>query len=175
MQFEHWLGDKRMVNADELRALLHYEPETGMFTWRVKPSRRIAAGTVAGHVRADDGYISIQIDGVPYFAHRLAWLYMSGNWSIADIDHRDTVRSNNAFANLREAADFPNQQNIRKATCRSSTGVLGVFPSGTSSTRFRASVRVSGKNLGLGTFGSKTEAYAAYVIAKRKLHLGCTL
>ena len=141
----------------------------------MKPSRRIAAGTAAGHVRADDGYICIQIGGVPYFAHRLAWLYISGNWSVADIDHRDTVRSNNKFANLREAANFPNQQNLRKATRRSSTGVLGVFPSGNSSTRFKASVRVAGKNLGLGTFGSKAEAHAAYIIAKRKFHLGCTL
>jgi len=161
-----------MMNAVELRALLHYEPEIGIFTWRVKPNRRIAAGTVAGHVRADDGYISIQIGGVPYFAHRLAWLYMSGNWSIADIDHRDTVRSNNAFANLREAAEFPNQQNLRKATRRSSTGVLGVSAAGRG---YRASVRVNGKNHYSTTFLTIGAAYSAYVSMKRILHAGCTL
>ena len=163
------------MNASELMALLHYDPDTGIFTWRVKPSRRVVVGAVAGALRKKDGYIVVMIARVPYYAHRLAWFYVTGVWPLVEIDHRNTVRSDNRFENLREACGFPNQQNMRKATRRSSTGVLGVFPSGNTGTRFKASVRFARKNFGLGTFGSKAEAHEAYVAAKRILHPGCTL
>jgi hypothetical protein len=160
------------MTVEELRALLHYEPETGTFTWRVKPSRRVAAGAIAGALRKKDGYMTVTISKVPHYAHRLAWFYMTGAWPLVEIDHRNTVRSDNRFANLREASDFPNQQNVRKATRRSRLGVLGVSRSGRG---YRAIVRTKGKNHYSTTFLTTDEAYDEYVNMKRTLHLGGTL
>ncbi len=158
--------------AVEVRTLLDYDPATGIFTWRVKPNRRIAAGDRAGYTRKTDGYTIIHIGGSNYLAQRLAWLHVKGEWPATEIDHRNTVRSDNRWDNLREAADFPNQQNIRKATKRSTTGVLGVSASGRG---YRATVRLDRKNHYSTTYPTIEEAAAEYVSMKRQLHPGCTL
>lgn len=161
-----------MISQAELQALLNYDPITGIFTWRKKPSRRVCVGSVAGQLRKADGYVVMTIERKPYYAHRLAWLYMTGQWPGFHIDHKNTVRSDNRFKNLRQADVFPNQQNVRVATSRSSTGVLGVFPSGRG---YRACVRFDGKGYYSTTFDTTSEAYAAYLSIKRHLHIGCTL
>ncbi|WP_170996193.1 hypothetical protein [Escherichia coli] len=51
--------------------VLDYNKETGIFTWKKKLSARGAVGKVAGTISY--GYNAINIDGVRYFAHRLAW------------------------------------------------------------------------------------------------------
>lgn len=160
------------MTAGDLRALLNYDPDTGVFTWRVKPNRRIAAGAVAGHVRSDDGYVGLQIASVPYFAHRLAWTYMTGSPAPENIDHRNGIRHDNKWSNLREATHAINQQNKRKAKPGSKSGVLGAYPSGRG---FRSMIGVNGKVYRLGTFDTAAEAHEAYVAAKRILHPGCTL
>ena len=61
----------------ELKELLHYDPETGIFTWLVSPSSKVKAGSIAGHVHLN-GYRYIQVNCKRYLSHRLAWLYMTG-------------------------------------------------------------------------------------------------
>lgn len=74
-----------MITQDELKTLLDYEPRTGVFRWRFRPNAETHreklintrhAGTVAGS-RHKFG-IRIKIAGVPYMAHRLAMLWMTG-------------------------------------------------------------------------------------------------
>jgi hypothetical protein len=60
-----------------LRQVLHYDPETGIFTRLIRTCRKIAPGSVAGGYRAD-GYLRIAIDGNRYYGHRLAWFWMTG-------------------------------------------------------------------------------------------------
>ena len=73
--------------AERLRELLSYEPETGVFRWRVSRGPAVA-GSVAGSLTTY-GYIKIKVDGRFYRAHRLAWIYVHGVWPSKDLDHKD--------------------------------------------------------------------------------------
>lgn len=103
------------MTQERLRELLHYAPETGVWTWLV--TRKVRAGSVAG-TPGGRGYIQIRIDYKRYLAHRLAFLYTIGRWPLHQVDHRDRDRSNNCWDNLREAT---HQQN-----CWNRSDALGV-------------------------------------------------
>jgi hypothetical protein len=74
-----------MLTVTRLREVLHYDPITGIFTWLVSLSNHV--GKVAGSLDGT-GRVRIRVDGREYGAHRLAWLYMTGNWPVNEIDHR---------------------------------------------------------------------------------------
>lgn len=99
-----------MLTQSRLRELLHYDPETGRFTWISRPSNRVKIGSEAGRIDAG-GYRGIRVDGVLYYAHRLAHLYMRGYWPAADVDHDNRVRSDNRWSNLIAATRSENLQN----------------------------------------------------------------
>ena len=100
-----------ILSQTRLRELLHYEPATGIFTRLVTTNTNNAkAGSVAGCL-CPNGYITIGINGKEYLAHRLAYFYMTGDWPPAMIDHRDTCRHNNVWANLRPATQAENMLN----------------------------------------------------------------
>ena len=104
--------------------MLHYSPETGEFVWLQITTSRVKIGDIAGAVNSG-GYVSIGLYGRRYYAHRLAWLYVTGYWPETIIDHRDRQRNNNRFANLRLATDTENAHNasIKK---NNTSGVPGV-------------------------------------------------
>lgn len=106
-------------------------------------------------------------------AHRLAWLYVYGEWPNGDIDHIDGDRLNNRIANLRDVSRRVNLENQRRPKACNKSGFLGVKTF--RDQRFQARIQVRGVQLHLGTFDTPHEAHAAYVAAKRNLHQGCTL
>lgn len=153
-----------MLTVERLRELLHYDPLTGVFTRLTKVGGQ-PVGSVAGsaHIK---GYVELRVDGRAYLAHRLAWLYVHGEWPIGKLDHRDTIRTHNWIANLRPATDQQNAQNVN-AHRDSRTGIKGVSIH-TKSGRFRATIRVQGKQKHLGYFATVEEASAAYQEAAAK-------
>lgn len=162
--------------AEKLRELLHYDPATGVFTRLVCTGGRYGAavGTVAGTL-SDQGYVMVSVMSKQYRAHRLAWLYMTGEWPASEVDHRDGVRTNNAWGNLRDVPPGINQQNKRRAMSHSKTGLLGASYN-TRDRRFVARIKdAAGKYRSLGGFDTAEQAHAAYVSAKRQLHAGCTI
>jgi len=161
------------LTAQRLRELLHYSPDTGVFTWRVSRGGAVCAGDSAGYGNGA-GYRKIYIDGGQYMAHRLAWLYTHGSWPSGVIDHRDGDRSNNAIANIRDVSICVNNQNQKRAhSSNRSCGLLGVTRD--SAGMWQARIRVDGKRRYLGTFKDQEQAGAAYIAAKRLLHAGCTI
>ena len=62
---------------------------------------RVRRGDVAGWLD-DSGYLRIRIDGKAYYAHKLAWFYVTGE-DLGDTDllHLDGVPHNNAWNNLK--------------------------------------------------------------------------
>lgn len=107
-----------------LRSVLVYSPEAGLFYWRKTVGRRAIAGTFAGGVTSS-GYVSIRLRGRPYQAHRLAVFMMTGKMPTHEVDHRDGVRTNNKYKNLREATTLQNRMN-RKLNSTNKSGFKGV-------------------------------------------------
>lgn len=97
------------LTQERLKELLQYDPETGHFTWRVRTNGRVPAGSRAGSPNRD-GYIQIKIGGVLRAAHRLAFLYMTGEIP-SEVDHINRVRDDNQWPNLRPATRRENAGN----------------------------------------------------------------
>lgn len=142
------------ITAAELRALVIYEPATGLFRWLLNRRGHARAGDPAGTL-AHNGYIHIKTGGRVYGAHRLAWLYMTGSFPPAEIDHKDRVRSNNAWLNLRAATRSQNRVN-RKAPARSLPRGVSITLSG------KYCARVGHKDGYLGSFETAEAASVAY-------------
>ena len=154
------------LTAERLREVLDYCPDTGVFTWKIRSNRRVKVGDVAGALR-HNGYIQIGIDGCLHRAHRLAWLYVTGESPPSEIDHINCVKNDNRIANLRLATSAENKQNQSKAQKRNKAGFLGVSPH---EGKFQAQIKVDGKKMHIGRFNTPEEAHAAYLEAKRRLH-----
>jgi hypothetical protein len=162
------------LTAEQLRELLCYDTETGVFTRRVASGYRGChrAGMVLG--TPSHGYLQVSVSGRRYQAHRLAWLYVHGTWPANEIDHINGVRSDNRIANLRALTHAENGQNLRRAKSHNKSGMLGIRWRD-ESRQWQARICVGGKTTYLGKFSTPEEAYAAYIDAKRRLHVGCTL
>lgn len=163
---------KTELTAERLRELLHYNPETGVFTWLVHRFRH-KAGSVAGSPESD-GHTCIGVCGRNYRAHRLAWLYVHGHWPKQEIDHINGVRTDNRIANLRDVSRTVNSENLRSAKSNNTSGFLGIYLHKKSGL-WHASIKVNGRKLSLKYHKTKEEAYAVYVEAKRRLHIGCVI
>jgi hypothetical protein len=158
------------LTAEVLRSKLTYNPETGVFIWRVRAGKAWP-GRVAGSPDSW-GHTQIRINTRKYATHRLAWLYVHGEWPKQHIDHIDGNPANNALRNLREVDMSVNQQNLRKAKSTNKCGLLGVSRKANYSV---ARIKVGDRVLFLGTFETNEEAHAAYLNAKRRFHPGCTI
>lgn len=156
------------LTQERLKELLHYDPETGLFTWRIRVAYRAHIGDVACS-QPHRGYTYIMIDGSRIGTHRFAWLYMFGIWPKDQIDHINGVRDDNRICNLREATNTENQQN-RGISKRNTSGYAGVsFFSGA----WYARIRVNRKRIHLGCFPTPELAHEAYKQAKSELHMFC--
>lgn len=150
---------KEELTQERLKDLLDYDPETGVFTWKVsRRGRGTAAGRVAGK-RHCEGYVSIGIDGRQYLAHRLAILYTDGAFPSQDTDHMNGDRSDNRRENLREASRSQNNMNS-KLRSTNKTGIRGVYESKRG--RFISRVNFDGVCISLGSFSCPREAAHAY-------------
>ncbi len=161
----------KILTVERLKENLSYNHETGLFTRLPKKTRPDLAGKIAG-TTGDRGVSLIMVDGKVYLAHRLAWLYIYGEWPGKTIDHINGNPSDNRISNLREASNSENLQNQRMAKSTNKLGVLGVHKLGNS---FIAQINVNGKKHHLGCFETKELAHDAYLSAKRKFHLPCTI
>ena len=153
-----------MITAERVRELLHYDPETGVFTWLVNRSR-VRAGMRAG-TRHATGYTYITLEGREYKAHRLAWLYVYSVHPTGQVDHINRVRSDDRIANLRDVPGAVNARN-RTPSATSSVACNGVyFHRGMQ--RFQACIHHDGGLKHLGTFDNLFDAVAARRAAENR-------
>lgn len=150
-----------------LKEVLHYDKRTGVFTWRVDVGNQVQAGTRAGcrATQKDHTTIRIRVDGKLYLAHRLAWLWVRGQWPPKQVDHEDRNPSNNAWGNLRLAT---NKQNMENTCVRSGSksGVVGVsWDSGKG--RWHAQIGHNGEVVHLGHYVELEPAIAARKAAEK--------
>jgi hypothetical protein len=151
------------VTQQQLKEVLHYDPETGIFRWRFSVANRIKPWDVAGYNQGN-GYLRVSINSKKQYLHRIAWLYMTGNWPDDEIDHIDGIRSNNSFLNLREVTSKQNKEN-QKLAKNSTSGYRGVCWSKKDKRWFGHVIHNNKKYLA-GYFKNKEDAIQA-VAAKR--------
>jgi hypothetical protein len=147
-----------------LQELLHYDPETGVWTWKVDLGRA-RTGSIAGGINSE-GYRKICIAGQRYCSSCLAYLYMKGHWPPELMDHRDLNRANDAWSNLRPASYSENVAN-RARTISNHTGFKGVTPHWK---QYQARISCEGKEYYLGLFATPELAHSAYIAAATQLH-----
>ncbi|MFP5513282.1 MAG: HNH endonuclease [Alphaproteobacteria bacterium] len=155
------------LTQSRLRELFDYDPLTGLFTRRVSLGGS-KAGTVAGSLNGW-GYVKFNIDGKPYKGHRLAFLWMNGKFPDGDVDHINRIRSDNRWANLREAT--PRQNNGNSSMSRKNTsGVKGVTWH-KKAKKWQAQIGINGGTKHLGLFANIDDAAEAYQAASIR-HFG---
>jgi hypothetical protein len=151
------------LTRQRLLEVLRYDPDSGHFFWvapKMRPKARL--GLPAG-TPDRDGYVMVRIDRRGHMAHRLAFLYMTGEWPEKQVDHINGLKNDNRWSNLRDVSASVNSQNKRVRGITSHKG------------RWLARICVNGRRTHLGWFNSPELARAAYVAAKRELHPGCAV
>ena len=156
-----------VITQEHLKEILEYNQETGIFRWRVNCGSK-KCGDVAG-CRRGDGYIVIRLNGILYYAHRLAILYVTGEYPEFEVDHKDMVTGDNRIAELRIATHAQNQMNIPPRS-NNVSGVTGVYFS-KKVQKWRSQITIDGRTRYLGIFKNKADAVAARVAAE-KVHFG---
>lgn len=157
------------LSQDILQKLLRYCPETGHFFWKANKRGHTKAGQLAGRI-ANDGYQQICVNGRLHLAHRLAWLHVYGHWPVNYLDHINGIKDDNRINNLREVTQTENMQNIRTAyASNKSCGLLGASWNSYNS-KWKASIRHSGKKHHIGYYDTAEEAHQAYLQKKIELH-----
>jgi hypothetical protein len=95
-----------------------------LFTWLVRKGR-VTPGTLAT-CHDKHGYIVIRIDNHLYKAHRLAWLYVYGEFPPDELDHINRHRDDNRISNLRVSNRKHNPKNTGMPR-HNTSGVKGVY------------------------------------------------
>lgn len=127
-----------------------YDPETGVLFWLEKRpgvGSDLVAGTLNNEFRVIVGLL-----GKRYYAHRIAWVLMTGEEANGMVDHINGNPSDNRWCNLRIADNTRNQGNrlmAPKGVVRRKHG-------------YESAIRMNGKKVSLGTFKTEEEAIAAY-------------
>jgi hypothetical protein len=143
-----------MLTQERLKELVHYDPNTGVFT-RLTSAQRAKVGTRMNRGNGY-GYLYTVIEGKKYQLHRLAFLYMTGKFPTHFVDHKDRNASNNKWCNLREATI---SQNGANSPTKAKSGFRGV---GLRRNKWRAYITVNNKQIHLGTFDTPEEAAHKY-------------
>jgi len=147
------------LSQDRLKKLLSYDPQTGLFTRLARPGKRSdLVGTIAGSP-SNQGYILINVDNQKYRAHRLAWFYVTGRWPSALLDHRNRLKDDNRWDNLREATKAQNEQSKAPSSINTS-GTKGVAWS-RATKKWQAYIDHPGIARHIGVFESFKDAVAA--------------
>lgn len=178
------MAKRQLPSPEDVRQLLTYEPETGKLFWKPRGSEWFEGAKMPAEVLAkrwnpryagkealtasSHGYMAGTVLGRCEFAHRVVWAIANGKWPDDQIDHVDGDRSNNRLCNLREATRSQNQMN-RPTQSNNTSGVKGVSFHKPSN-RWRAHVKVNGKQMCMGVFRDKESAKNAYIEGIKRLH-----
>ncbi len=147
-----------MVSYEYAIKTFNYDPFTGLLSNKVFRSNRSQKGYVYNHEDAH-GYIITGINNTPRFVHRIAWLIMEGYWPEHEIDHKNGIRSDNRWCNLRHVTRTCNKQNS-KVFSTNKSGFPGVSFN-KSKNKWQVNVWMNNKITYLGRFDTALEGALA--------------
>ena len=156
-----------MLTQSRLKELMHYNPDTGVFTWLKSRGGGVKAGDIAG-VLHHSGYVLIRTGGKVYLAHRLAWLYKAGCWPADMVDHINRNKADNRWCNLREATRSQNAQNAGLQE-NNTSGVRGVHWNKREG-KWCVRCMLGGKRYSFGLYDDLKTAAAVAADARKKLY-----
>lgn len=168
----------QVLDAETVRDLLDYFPETGKFFWRIRDrawfkSDRDWKAWNTLYSRKETfcqpdtkGYLQGRLFAKNRTAHRVAWLHYHGKPAAGEIDHLNGIRTDNRIANLR---DVPRRLNARNSCLFShnTSGHHGVYWNKARS-KWAAQIKIDGWPRHLGTFSTIEEAIAARAAADKE-------
>jgi len=146
-------------SQEYLKSILHYNPDTGVFTRLVSVSNSAQKGSIAGHNK-HLSYGRVNVNKKPYASHRLAWFYMTGEWPKEQIDHINQIKSDNSWCNLRECSNAQNNFN-RPIPKHNKSGYKGVSWR-EDRKKWQSIIKFNGKSIYLGNFTDINLAVLAY-------------
>lgn len=169
------------LTCEQIKELVVYDPETGIITqrprdpsaaadsakcrtWNTRYANKPAGVKTHGYIR-----LTLRVDGrdVKLYAHRIAWLYMTGEQPPDVIDHINNVGTDNRWSNLRASNKRDNFRNTNNRKRTNKTGLTGVVLLGEG--RYMAQITKNGAHLYLGTFPTAEKAHAAYIAALTRI------
>ena len=153
-----------MLTQSELKQKLHYSPETEIFTRFISNNELKIIKNLAN----SKGYIEIRINGIKYKSHRLAWLYVYGNFPNKSLDHINGIKTDNRIKNLREANQSENLKNIGIGK-NNTSGIKGASFDKNSG-KWKSQGCLNYKKVHIGLYESAEEAGIAYLEFAKKYH-----
>jgi hypothetical protein len=148
-----------MLTQAELQSQLHYDLDTGIFTW-------IKSNKQAGYY-PENKYSQIGIGDKLYYGHRLAWLYAYGYFP-KYVDHINGIKSDNRLCNLREATNQQNAFNSKIST-NNTTGIKGVMWN-KNAKKWHVQIVLNNKKYHIGYFIDFFEACCNAISIRKMLH-----
>ena len=156
----------KMLTLEWLRKTLDYDPSTGQFRWKTRPSSKCKIGEIAGGVCKTDGYRHIRLQKHPYRCARLAIFITTGRFPENYVDHINGDKADDRISNLREATVVQNGQNTRvRSDCAS--GLKGAHFNQRRG-KYTSSIKVGATVKNLGAFDTAEEAHFAYSEAAKR-------
>lgn len=169
---------KNELTKKILKELLHYDPMTGIFTWKERSIKyfshcknpeghhktwntrysRSAAGSEHKERNVSYNIICISLNGKQkrFRAHRLAFLYMTGKLPKIQIDHEDGNGMNNRWINLRDVTHQENNKN-QSINSNNKSGFTGVCWD-KSRGKWSVKISINNKTVHGGRFVNKEDA-----------------
>lgn len=151
---------------NEIFSLLEYNPDSGKFYW-------LHDGPVPSDIKAGDlagrnlirGYPAVKILRQTCYMHRLAFVFMTGDWPRNTVDHINRIPTDNRWCNLRDTDQTQNQYNTKRKSSNASgrNGVSLYKVTG----EWEAYIYYKYKKVRLGFFNTFGEAVAAREKAER--------
>jgi hypothetical protein len=150
-----------MLTQEHLKVVMTYNPDTGHIYNNLRPNKALKAINSCG-------YITVRVFSKSYVAHRLAFLYMTGEFPAGEVDHINGLRSDNRWCNLRLASKSDNLCNA-KAHSSNKLGIKGIHFNKLER-KYKTQVRKQGYKTITGTFETLEEAIAFVQESRIKLH-----
>ena len=159
---------KPLPDLEYLKRILDYNPDTGVFRWKEKISRKTVVGSVAGTLNKVQNRYSIQINGRLYKSARLAFYMHNGVEPVGEVDHINTISTDNRAQNLRDSTH--NQNGMNKGLQSNNTSGFKGVSYHAKRGEFIAYAKVNGKMHFAGWHKTAESASVAAASLRDKLH-----